>query len=181
MTLNESAWIYHTFHYLPFTVSWATTNGSSFRTPMYNWKFVQPIMVYRNIVHNKSGLKPIYIEAHWKKNCCSLPLWRRFSTDCFTDVFVEICMVSLWIPSLLSIGLLPASASLSHTEVIDSNLPFGLFSGISWTLCNERFERTEPHLATFRDTDLLRTLPARARRVALLLRGCSRLWMQKVN
>ena len=122
--------------------------------------------------------------SYWstlKKNWCSLPLWRRFNTDCFTDVFVVICMLSVWIPSLLSIGLLPASASLPHTDAIDSNLPFGLSPGASWMLCNERFERTEPHLATFRDTDLLRTLPARARRVALLLRGCSRLWRQKMN
>ena len=116
-----------------------------------------------------------------KKNCCYLPLWRRFSTDCFTDFFVVICMLSVWIPSLFSKGLLPASASLPLTGVINSNLPFGLSPVLSWTLCNERFERVEPHLATFRDTDLLRTLPARARRVALLLRGCSRLWMQKWN
>ena len=123
---------------------------------------------------------PMYINSnlYWgtlKKNCCYLPLWRRFSTDCFTDFFVVICMLSVWIPSLFSKGLLPASASLPLTGVINSNLPFGLSPVISWTLCNERFERVEPHLATFRDTDLLRTLPARARRVALLLRGCSRL------
>ena len=95
---------------------------------------------------------------------------------CFTDALGGVSGThSFWLSPWTKSCTLPASTSLPPNGKTPPGLPLGLFLFVPASLYTERFDLTEAHLASLREPVRCRTLPARARRVALLLRGWSRI------